>query len=839
MRRFARLAAVVALLSGLMGTSVAPANAAEPTDVVSWGAFHGYDVRTPDIGPTGVVAIVPTGDGGILALKGDGTVVAAWGATNPPAGLTGVTKIATGGAGYINLALKADGTVVGWSYPHSSAPAVPAGLTGVVDIAVGRTFAVALKSDGTVVAWGDNSKGQTNVPAALTGVTAIATGANLDYALAIKSNGAVVAWGTSAPAVPGGLTGVVSVAPGDGYVLALKSDGTVTAWGSDATGTAVPGGLSGVASVVAATNGSGTGQGFAVKSDGTVVEWGGGDYCDAGIVPGGLSNVVSLVTDGIMAAAIKSDGTVTQWGDTCSFWEYGVPGYPGTVAAALDGNYGYALMADGKVFRSGGASINYSQPSNLQGATLIDAGAGHELVTMGSGAIVPWGDDRWGQIDIEPSSLTGVTQVSAGGTLSFGRKSDGTVVFLEDLYYPPGMTNPYLPPAGLSGVMDIDAGGGYGSSYVLARKSDGTVVAWGDADGGQTTVPASLSSVTAVSAGGDCALALRSDNTVVGWGDYCPAVPTGLTGVTAVSAGGDFNLALKSDHTVVAWGSNDHGQATVPGGLTTVTAIAAGYDFALALKSDGTVVAWGNDDQGQIDIPAGLGNDQHHRRRRLRLGNLQRPACGGVCHRVWHRVAPVRQRDERVHGQRTRRLRQPGIWVPRHDPFHLERWVGDSSHRLHLLRRGPRHARVHRHPGDGRDTVCDCHRHGHGLTYRNAERDRCHGSSRARRPDGCLGDSVGRFGSGELDSTRLDRRQAGYWLHRDIDARRSYVHNLGHQLSRDRAHRGKYLLLHRHGNQHRRHWDRVGTLEHGSPRRPRGCTVCRRLPELHQLWHSP
>jgi alpha-tubulin suppressor-like RCC1 family protein len=597
----------VALLFGLMATSVAPAKAVEPTDVVSWGAFHGFDVRTPAIGPTGAVAIASTDDGGILTLKGDGMVVAAWGATNPPAGLTSVTKIATNG--YINLALKADGTVVGWSYPHSSAPAVPAGLTGVVDIAVGGSFAVALKSDGTVVAWGDNSKGQTNVPAALTGVTAIATGAYLDYALAIKSNGAVVAWGTSAPAVPRGLTGVVSVAPGDGYVLALKSDGTVTAWGSDPTGTAVPGGLNGVASVVAATNGSGTGQGFAVKTDGTVVDWGGGDYCDDLSVPAGLANVISIVTDGSQVAAILSDGTVHGWGGDCSFWEYGVPGYPGTVAAALDGEYGFALMADGEVFRFGGASINYSQPSNLQGATLIDAGAGHELVTMGSGAIVPWGDDTGAfQIDIDPALLTGVTHVSAGGDVSFGLKSDGTVVFLDGISYPPSMTNPYLPPAGLSGVTAIDAGGGASWGYVLARKSDGTVVAWGDSYGGQTTVPASLSGVTAVSAGGDCALALKSKNTVVGWGDNCPAVPTGLIGVTAISAGGDFNLALKSDHTVVAWGSNAHGQATVPGGLTSVTAIAAGYDFALALKSDGTVVAWGNDDQGQIDIPAGLGN---------------------------------------------------------------------------------------------------------------------------------------------------------------------------------------------------------------------------------------
>ena len=74
-------------------------------------------------------------------------------------------------------------------------------------------------------------------------------------------------------------------------------------------------------------------------------------------------------------------------------------------------------------------------------------------------------------------------------------------------------------------------------------------------------------------------LALRSDGTVVAWGsDYFgqARVPAGLTGVTAIAAGGSHSLALRADGTVVAWGVNRFGQTRVPAGLTGVTAIAAG-----------------------------------------------------------------------------------------------------------------------------------------------------------------------------------------------------------------------------------------------------------------------
>ena len=80
---------------------------------------------------------------------------------------------------------------------------------------------------------------------------------------------------------------------------------------------------------------------------------------------------------------------------------------------------------------------------------------------------------------------------------------------------------------------------------------------------------------------------LTQGGTVVAWGrnsEGQTTVPAGLSGVVAIAAGGYHTVALKQDGTVVAWGGNGSGQTTVPAGLSGVVAIAAGEYHTVALK---------------------------------------------------------------------------------------------------------------------------------------------------------------------------------------------------------------------------------------------------------------
>jgi hypothetical protein len=92
------------------------------------------------------------------------------------------------------------------------------------------------------------------------------------------------------------------------------------------------------------------------------------------------------------------------------------------------------------------------------------------------------------------------------------------------------------------------------------------------------------------------------------------SVPASVTNIIAIAAGGQHYLALRADGTVIAWGNNSFGQISIPPGLNQVVAIAAGDYHSTALRADGTVVVWGRyfTGAGYVApvVPAGLANVQ-------------------------------------------------------------------------------------------------------------------------------------------------------------------------------------------------------------------------------------
>lgn len=533
------------------------------------------------------VAAVEAGGYHTVALKGDGTVVG-WGddyfgQTSTPPDLSDVVAIA--GGGYHTTALKRDGTIIAWGDNEFGQTTIPLGLSGVVAVAAGSEHTVALKRNGTVVAWGRNFEEQVNVPTGLTSVVAVAAGGY--HTVALRKNGTVVVWGGNfygQTDVPSGLAGVVAIATGMSHTVALKEDGSVVAWGRSFEGQcSVPAGLTGVVAVAA-----GDYHTVALKGDGTVVAWGDNGFGQTS-VPKGLTGVMALAAGGWHTVALQGDGTVASWG-----YFSGVPtGQTGLAAVAAGGGHSVALKGDGTVAAWGDNYYGQTAvPSGLTGVKAVAAGYAHTTALKRDDTVTAWGWNEYGQTAI-PTGLTGVAAVAAGYGHTLALRGDGTVAAWG--WNASGQTS---VPAGLTGVSAVAAGHGHS----VALKKDGSIVAWGDNAYGQAAVPAGLAGMTAIAAGDNHTVALKQDGTVVTWGDntYGQAVvPAGLTGVVAVAAGGRHTVAFKGDGSVVAWGSNEHGQTEVPLDLTGVAAIAAGGKHSVALKGDGTIVAWGWNYYGQ------------------------------------------------------------------------------------------------------------------------------------------------------------------------------------------------------------------------------------------------
>jgi alpha-tubulin suppressor-like RCC1 family protein len=239
-------------------------------------------------------------------------------------------------------------------------------------------------------------------------------------------------------------------------------------------------------------------------------------------------------------------------------------------------------------------------------------------------------------------------------------------------------------PLTISGLNDVTGiGGGY--QHTLFLKADGTVLASGRNNNGQTgdgtttsprTSPVSvlnLTNVIQVTGGFRHSSALLSNGQVWGWGyningqigngttttTGCGCIPTPtqstISNVVQIEAGGYHTLALRSDGTVWAWGYNLNGQLgdgtttqrPTPfqiSGLSSIIAVSAGDDHSMALKSDGTVYVWGRNSNGQV----GNGTASEVQLTPLQnttLSNVVQIAAGG-----FHNIALLKDGTVRVWG---------------------------------------------------------------------------------------------------------------------------------------------------------------------------------------------
>lgn len=322
----------------------------------------------------------------------------------------------------------------------------------------GEDYSVFMNSSGAIVACGDNQYGslgpnapkQDNIstvvpgPSFATPPTKIAVGS---YHTA--ADGQVYTWGSNyygelgdgttndsaTPIAVHGMSNAQAVAAGNTLTLAVLSDGTVWAWGGYSGWPALGNGstnastspvqVSGLSNVIAVATARYFGvHSLALKSDGTVWAWGTNFYGQLGdgtntdrLTPvrvSGLAGITAIVATANGSLALKNDGTVWAWGQ----------------------------LAAGATNSSPPISRNTPiQVTGLFNVTAIAAGTAHYVALKNDGTAWTWGTswdaNTYGQLGngtttnsnaaIPVSSLSGITQIGAGGYHSLARKNDGTV----------------------------------------------------------------------------------------------------------------------------------------------------------------------------------------------------------------------------------------------------------------------------------------------------------------------------------------------------------------------------------------------------------------------------
>jgi alpha-tubulin suppressor-like RCC1 family protein len=332
-------------------------------------------------------------------------------------------------------------------------------------------------------------------------------------------------WGPSVQQAE--LTGVTQVSAGALHSLALRSDGTVWAWGSNLFGQL----------------GNGT-TNAASPSDPVQVQ--------------GLTGVIQVSAGGFQSLALRSDGTVWEWGTNQATGYYApveVPGLTGVIKISAGATFSLALRSDGTVWAWGG-----NQVGQLGDGTTVSSQVPVQVTGLSQVTDIAAGYDA--SLAASTRGNTALTSVWAWGGNGKGQLGDGTFTSHLTPELVTGIGTPYI--AGISA--------GYQFAVVLG--TDGSSWGWGADGSGQldntptsspVTRPSQMtwagSKITQLSAGFDHVLALRSDGTVLAWGDNSqgelgdgrtggtsgPVQVAGLPGASQVSAGGEFSLAVVWD----------------------------------------------------------------------------------------------------------------------------------------------------------------------------------------------------------------------------------------------------------------------------------------------------
>ncbi len=418
------------------------------------------------------------------------------------------------------------GPVFGWGAPAPyKLNAIPAvANSGITNLALGAHHALAVTSAGAVIGWGTNINGELTIPR-LTGVVQVAVGTA--HSAALKSDGSVVLWGQpSARTAPvgGRLTNIAQMATGNQHTVLLGNDGKVFVYGDPTQRSAVPD-FTGktIVSIAAGSDSS-----FALGSDGALYRWG-----KSIVIPARVSGSVQRIyASGTLYGALRSDGELVVFGpgvaalnptDSATKISASTAGCPCLVIPSMERlqslsqtKWGLLLSRanrPARAYSNTGARI----PANIPVAYHALIGSPSHNYALGIAL---------------PDAPTSVPTRDTTFRLPIRTAPKyQTAGYLSIWGADPRFTN--IPPAAEDTLFQVVSG----ARHVSVLRTDGAVLAWGDNQYGQSSVPPSLSQARAI---------------------------TDTFRIVALAAGTNHTLALRANGAVVGWGNNDAGQLSIP-----------------------------------------------------------------------------------------------------------------------------------------------------------------------------------------------------------------------------------------------------------------------------------
>lgn len=517
-------------------------------------------------------------------------------------------------------------------------------LPGIAWVEMGSAHVIARKTDGTVWVWGGNGNGQLGLGDATLRATptALAPGRSFDE---VRASGASILVRAGVELLAAGFNG--SYQYGDGTNVQRSALGTVGAGWEPYSAARACSIVSGDGTqTVCVTYRSVVGS-SAVLSDSIIrdataptgqASFNGGDGYSA-------TSSVLLVSNVTGATQMRIGGGA--WRSFAETLPYEIPATDGLQSVLVE----YSDEASNTISNTANITLDRVAPT---GTMLINGGASRTRNrSVRLDFTVP------GTTAMRPTSYGAWQQMSIGGNLLVGLRSDGT--FWGTGPSTGGAVGDGTFAAHLSFAQAIDSSSspwaqvGAGSDHTLAVRQDGSLWASGRNSYGQLGDGTTTSSATPRRIGNasdwkrvyPCAsssFALKNDGSLWAWG-YNGSGQLGVGGVTnrftptRVGTATDYfkdfaggspssqGLAIKTDGSLWAWGNNYYGelgdgtkyQQQTPVRIGTATdwkSVAVGYGFSGAIKNDGSLWTWGQNNYGALGdgtvtrlSPALMGSD--------------------------------------------------------------------------------------------------------------------------------------------------------------------------------------------------------------------------------------